>query len=235
MARAQKKFIWFLAGLFISVLSTACLAADNAGLPMLKVTGNHLTTVSGDVAHFRGVDIPSLEWGQGDHLPNSLTTALSWGANIIRLPLCQDRWFGRTRDSTNGAAGYQKTVENFVKNAAAGKCYVILDLHWSDGNVWGHYIGQHNMPDDNSVAFWKDVSARFANNPAVLFDLYNEPHDISWEVWRNGGNVLDTKSRVDPKGTFAYHSPGMQKLLDACRSTGPKMSWWRAEWIGRTT
>jgi endoglucanase len=223
IARAQIKTVFFAAGLFIgSLFPMTGLAADDSDLPMLKVSGNRLTTMSGNAIHLHGVDIPSLEWGQGDHLSNSLATALDWGANIIRLPLCQDRWFGHTRDSTNGAAGYQKTVEDFVKNAAARKCYVILDLHWSDGNVWGHYIGQHNMPDDNSAAFWKDVSARFANNPAVLFDLYNEPHDISWEIWRNGGNVRDTKSRVDPEGTFAYHSPGLQKLLDTCRATGAK-------------
>jgi endoglucanase len=196
--------------------------SDNSDLPMLKVTGNRLTTATGDAVHLQGVDIPSLEWGQGDHLTNSLQTALDWGANIIRLPLCEDRWFGRTSDSTNGAAEYQKTVEDFVNRAAAGKCYVILDLHWSDANVWGRYIGQHNMPDDNSVAFWKDVSARFANNPAVLFDLYNEPHDISWEVWRNGGDVHDAKVRVTPSGTPPYHTPGLQKLLETCRSTGAK-------------
>jgi endoglucanase len=198
------------------------LAADESTVPMLKVTGNHLTTLSGDPIHLHGVDIPSLEWSQGDHLTNSLQVAISWGVNIVRLPLSQDRWFGRTREEQDGGAHYQKTVEDFVALAASRKCYVIVDLHWSDGDIWGQHIGQHNMPDDNSIAFWKDVSARFANHPAVLFDLYNEPHDISWDVWRNGGDVQDKDAKADTRGTPVYHTPGLQKLLEVCRATGAR-------------
>ena len=25
----------------------------------------------------------------------------------------------------------------------------------------------------------------------ILFELYNEPHDVSWAIWRNGGGVSD--------------------------------------------
>lgn len=214
----------FLIGciVFVVVFLPLIGFADEPPLPMLKVSGNHLVTGAGNALHLHGVNIPGLEWSQGDHLTNSLQVAISWGANIIRLPLCQDRWFGRTKEKNDGGAHYQKTVADFVDSAAAQKCYVILDLHWSDGGVWGHDIGQHNMPDDNSVAFWQDVSAKFANNPAVLFDLYNEPHDISWDVWRNGGRVHDKDTRADTGGALDYHTPGLQKLLDVCRATGAK-------------
>jgi len=221
IARIQMKTFGLAASLLIGGLLPITGLADG-GLPMLKVSGNHLTTVSGGVVHLHGVDVPGLEWSQGDHLTNSLDAAQDWGANIIRLPLSQDRWFGHTLERNDGGVHYQNTVEDFVEYAASKKCYVILDLHWSDGNVWGQYIGQHNMPDDNSIAFWKDVSSTFANNPAVLFDLYNEPHDISWDIWRNGGDVQDRDARADPDGTLAFHTPGMQKLLEVCRASGAK-------------
>jgi endoglucanase len=64
------------------------------------------------------------------------------------------------------------------------------------------------------VAFWKDAAARYKNNPAVLFDILNEPHDTTWPVWRNGGTV-QTKG-----GTI--QSVGMQALVDAVRGTGAK-------------
>ena len=212
-----------LAGLLIGcLLPTSGLSAEEPGLPDLKVTGNHLTTMSGAEVRLHGVNIPSLEWSQGDHLSNSVAVASDWGANIIRLPLSQDRWFGHTPEKNDGGAFYRQTVRDFVDNAAAKKCYVILDLHWSDGGVWGEYIGQHYMPDDNSVPFWKEVSAAFANNPGVLFDLYNEPHDISWDVWRNGGAVVDETSKANDGQTLRYHTPGMQKLLDVCRGQGAK-------------
>jgi endoglucanase len=211
------------AGLLVCCLLPATgFSANELGLPELKVTGNHLTTLSGTVVRLHGVNIPSLEWSQGDHLSNSVDVASAWGANIIRLPLSQDRWFGHTPEKNDGGAFYRQTVQDFVRNAAAKNCYVIFDLHWSDGGVWGEHIGQHNMPDDNSVPFWKEVSAAYANNPAVLFDLYNEPHDVSWGTWRNGGTVIDKDSKVDGGQMLSYHTPGMQKLLDVCRDQGAR-------------
>src|SRR5580704_2604437 len=129
-----------LAGLLVGcLLPTINLSAEEPGLPELKVTGNHLTTMSGAAVRLHGVNIPSLEWSQGDHLSNSVDVASDWGANIIRLPLSQDRWFGHTLEKNDGGAFYRQTVSDFVRNAAAKKCYVSLDLHWSDGGVWGEH------------------------------------------------------------------------------------------------
>ncbi|MGE5483065.1 MAG: cellulase family glycosylhydrolase [Bacteroidota bacterium] len=88
-----------------------------------------------------------------------------------------------------------------------------LDLHLSNAGGWGEYISQYAMPDMKSKAFWKDVATRCANHPAVMFDIYNEPRDVSWDVWKNGG-------RVEEKDAPPYDSPGMQGLLNAVRVKG---------------
>ncbi len=198
------------------------LAADRVGPPALTVVGKQLQSAPGKVMRLRGVNIPSLEWGPGDHLLESLRVASEdWGANLIRLPLSQDRWFGHGRESRDAGAGYRQTVREFVHKAAARGCYVILDLHWSDTGTWGANIGQHSMPDDHSAEFWTAAAAAYANHPAVLLGLYNEPHDVSWEVWRNGGKVIEKDVKA-PRGRWEYHSPGMQKLLDVCRAQGAR-------------
>ena len=51
------------------------------------------------------------------------------------------------------------------------------------------------MPDRNSLTFWKDVAEIYKDHPAVLFDLYNEPHDVSWDVWLKGGKVTEKNRR----------------------------------------
>ena len=43
------------------------------------------------------------------------------------------------------------------------------------------------MADTNSITFWSQVAAIYKNDGRVLFELYNEPHDISWTVWKSGG------------------------------------------------
>ncbi len=190
------------------------------GPPSLKVAGNRLKTSEGAAVRLEGVNIASLEWkAQGDNVLKSVAVAIDdWGANIIRLPLSQDRWFGKAKEQNDGGAAYRKLVKQVVDAVAARKCYVILDLHWSDCNVWGQNIGQHCMPDDNSLAFWEAVAPIYANHPAVLFGLYNEPFGVSWEIWRNGGSVTENIG----KGKVTYHTPGMQKLVDTIRSKGAK-------------
>jgi TolB protein len=76
------------------------------------------------------------------------------------------------------------------------------------------------MPDQNSLTFWKDLTKTYKNHPAVLFDLYNEPHNVSWDVWRDGGKVTEKNRRTGKETT--YEAVGMQALLDAVRSTGAK-------------
>jgi hypothetical protein len=137
--------------------------------------------------------------------------------------LSQDRWFGYGPEQTNGYAAYRELVHQVVETCETNKCYIILDLHWSDCNEWGTNIGQHSMPDLNSVAFWKDFAPIYANNPAVLFDLYNEPHDVSWDVWLHGGIITDKpNNRWAARTPRTYEAVGMQKLFDTVRATGAK-------------
>jgi hypothetical protein len=62
--------------------------------------------------------------------------------------------------------------------------------------------------------FWSSVASRYANNPLVAFDLYNEPHDISDQVWLNGGLAF--------YGLLPYTVAGMQQLYSTVRATGSK-------------
>jgi hypothetical protein len=196
----------------------AIVAAAAAPLP-LKVVGDQITA-NGKPIHLHGIDVCGMEWsGKGENVTRSVPVAFDrWHANIVRLPLCQDRWFGKTDDSPDGGVPYRKMVDEVVQEASERGKYVLLDLHWSDGNEWGKNIGQRTMPDDNSLLFWKDCAARYKNNPAVLFDLYNEPVECPWSVWRDGGEVTDNVNGSQ----LRYHAVGMQTLLEVIRGVGAK-------------
>ena len=166
--------------------------------PPLHVVGNSLRNDKGQTVRLQGVNIASLEWSNtGDaQLLQSVQVALQdWNASIIRLPLCQDRWLGKAPGQTDGGAQYRQIVTGVVSAIAARQKYVLLDLHWSDGGQWGQHIAQHSLPDDNSLVFWQSLAPRFANNPAVLFDLYNEPRDVTWDVWQHGGVVTEPQKQ----------------------------------------
>jgi TolB protein len=202
----------------------APVALKRAATPLpLKVVGRYVIDSRGERVRLRGVNAASLEWtsdGEG-HILETVRTAIdAWHVNHVRLPLAQDRWFGKAPEQEDDGTAYRALVGKVVDLCAGRSCYVVLDLHWSDAGEWGKQIAQHVMPDHNSEAFWRDVAAAYKDHPAVIFDLYNEPHDASWDVWLKGGRATEKDRRANKETTF--EAVGMQRLLDVVREAGAK-------------
>lgn len=178
----------------------------------LSVSGNKLVNGSGRAVQLRGVNRSSFEyacaqgWGfyEGPVDAAAIAAMKSWKINAVRIPLNEACWLGLPGISpTYGGSAYRQRVAGFVKRLHAAGLYVIVDLHWSSPG--SGETGQQPMPDaDHSPAFWKSVARRFRHDRAIVFDLYNEPHGVSWQCWRNGCSQW----------------AGMQTLVKAVRSTG---------------
>jgi len=192
----------------------------------LHTRKNKVLNAAGKRVLLRGVNIASLEWSDdGDHVEESVNRAINdWKVNLIRLPLAQDRWFGKTTNQADGGAAYRARVDKVVDTCAAAHVYIDLDLHWSDCGRWvneGGKLGQHDMPDTNSIIFWQDMATRYKGQPNVIFGLYNEPHDVSFRIWRDGGTAIEKPARRDrDQAKIVYEAAGLQMLYDTVRATG---------------
>jgi hypothetical protein len=192
----------------------------------LHTKGTRVLNAGGKPVWLYGVNIASLEWTTaGDHVQESVNRAIhDWQVNFIRLPLAQDRWFGAMTNQADGGASYRAIVDHMVDTCAVARVYINLDLHWSDCGQWvnqGGKLGQHNMPDTNSIIFWQAVATRYKNHPNVIFGLYNEPHDTTFAIWHDGGTVTDKPARWNPSQVpVVYEAVGMQKLYDTVRAAG---------------
>jgi endoglucanase len=121
------------------------------------------------------------------------------GLNTVRFPLSETPWLNYTcYDLGNGSADklyapapgggyiadpkkvYQATVKKAVADATAAGLYVIItDTVGAPNNDVGRPmcpIGQPGFLNaDHSLAFWKSIADTFKDNPAVIFELFNEP------------------------------------------------------------
>ncbi len=140
----------------------------------------------------------------------SIAVMASWHVNAVRVPLNEDCWLGINGvNPAHSGITYQDAVAGYVRALGDAGMIAILDLHW---NAPGSSLSdsQHVMADrDHAPAFWISVASRFKRNPAVMFDLYNEPNNISWGCWRSGC-LTD----------HGWEAAGMQSLVDAVRGTG---------------
>lgn len=205
-------------------------------LPQLSTAGNHILQ-NGYPFVFHGVNRDTLEWGDGYRYGNcggdgnfkdsDFDAIRAWNFTAVRLPLSQANLLGRRCDS----ARYLQMIDDAVAKINARGMYAILDLHWSD--VYGQAecdppctSGQQPMPDTDSVAFWQQIAFHFANNPGVIFDLYNEPHpnatpgidnvgEGDWNCWISGGCTVTATTNP----SITYTAVGMQQLYDTVRAS----------------
>ncbi len=185
-------------------------AGAGGGDGKFHVQGRNIVGPDGGPVTLRGVNKSGLEYtafGYDLDLP-TFQRMKSWGANIVRLPL-SDRF------ATPGMCGFNKdylaTVDRVVGYAEQLKMVVLLDDHFATKGLpcgVGAWSGNQKAPDLYNLAFVKMLALRYKDRPYVAIDLYNEPHDTSWDTWRNGG-VVDN-----------YAAVGMQQLLDGVRRVG---------------
>jgi hypothetical protein len=141
----------------------------------------------------------------------------SWHINAVRLPLNEDCWLG-INGVPHGGRPYREAVEGYVQRLHRAGLYVVLDLHWAAPGTH-RAAGIIPMPDEgHAPSFWRSVATFFRSDHALVFDLYNEPHDIDWSCWLSGCRVPAGRQGGDSHP--AYRSAGMQQLVNAVRATG---------------
>ena len=88
----------------------------------LKVVRTHVVNSRGERVRLRGVNAACLEWssnGEG-HILETVDVAIrDWHVNHIRLPLAQDRWFGKAPEQKDEGAAYRALVKQVVDACAA--------------------------------------------------------------------------------------------------------------------
>jgi endoglucanase len=194
-----------------------------ASASTLSVVGNHLVD-NGSVVVLRGVNRSGAEyacwqgWGffDGPSDDASIAAIAAWGVNAVRVPFNEDCWLGINGiNPAYAGANYQAAISGFVTRLRAHGLYVILS-----NQVAGPGTTQATtilpMPDaDHAPTMWSSVATAFKGDKGVIFDLYNEPHDVSWSCWANGCQVTGGVNFVTQ-----YTAAGMTSLTAAVRSTG---------------
>jgi len=196
-------------------------AAPPPGSFGIKVSGNHFVSIKdGSTVQLLGVSISGLEQGAtalntsgGGYSAATdagFSTMARWNMNVVRIPLNEETWLGLDSGGciTGGGSAsiLRDNLKRIVANANANGLYVILDLHWTAPNAFGCPVGQGSMPDtDNTADFWTSVANTFKSNPAVIFEMFNEPFGTN-----NYNNWVEPIGGAAPLGQSA---PDLKILL----------------------
>ncbi|WP_229377672.1 cellulose binding domain-containing protein [Streptomyces sp. VRA16 Mangrove soil] len=205
--------------------------------PALKVSGNKLVDAATGATHrMLGVNRSGAEFMcvqgygifDGPVDDASVKAIADWKANTVRIPLNEECWLGLDNIKPEyGGVAYQSAIKDLVTKVEAHGMTPILEMHWSYGQYTGNSAGcsdvhatcQKPMPDAQyAPSFWSSVATAYKGDPAVAFDLFNEPYpdratsslSDAWACWKDGGTCPG----------IGYEVAGMQDLVDAVRAAG---------------
>lgn len=214
------------------------------GLPELVTSSNSILRADTMTPILlRGINRSGLEYSQpsaAGFLDGAQFTAeemreivLGWRANLIRLPFNQE--FALRGAMSRSAEEYLTALDQAISWAASLGAYTILDLQWLDTAIaYGHTTDQNGTlavnhvapaPNADSITVWRTLAERYRDEPAVLFDLLNEPHDPIaddsnpvYEITAGGDVVQSVDRAVGP----SLWLPWAKRLIAEIRRIRPE-------------
>ena len=154
----------------------------------LRVVGNKIVNSAGAPVVLKGVNIADPQhldtkyWERPNVTARTIANSATdqFKAKVIRLPILpgdpaypNEGFFS----STTGWDSYFKNhIEPLVLELTSKGIYVIIDLH---------YVSNYDTLYSKVEAFWKFMAPKFANNPYVFYEIFNEPiYPDNWSTWK---------------------------------------------------
>ena len=174
--------------------------ATGEGAPELTVDGNLLRYPAGDRFLLRGVTAylmpfyatdgrpdEGLRWTAGRNFENRAEIFESMrdhGINTVRVPLAREAYDTDFYD-LGGRDGYLARLADIVDAAAEEDLFVIF--------TWFDSLGMaETFPDRYREVFpmMREVREHLGEADNVLYEPFNEPHEVSWDDWEPA--MIDT-------------------------------------------
>lgn len=202
-------------------------------LPRLATSGNRIVDAgSGVPVRLRGINRSGLEYTEPDEDGFASAAGISrfeiryliqqWGATVLRIPFNQD-WALRGRGG-HTAEDYLRDLDRVILWTSQLGAYTILDLQWLNADL--PFGGDRNfvapLPNPETIDLWRMLAGRYRGETAVLFDLFNEPHnplkDDPYPMFRPDGSVYPSSYR---RVKVADWNPWATKLVETIRAVDP--------------
>lgn len=165
----------------------------------LHVSGSQLLNENGEPVQLRGMSFGWHNWhGQffNETVVHRLTT--EWNISIIRCPM----GVGPNNDYLKNPENAYKCVDNIVKAAINEGIYVIIDWH------------SHQMKLNEARYFFGKMAEKYGRYPNVIFEIFNEPIDHSWDELKNYGEQIVAEIRKYTDNIVLMGCPKWDQMIN---------------------
>jgi len=165
----------------------------------LKVSGTQLVNESGEPVQLRGMCFGWHNW-HGQYFNETVIHRLAteWNISIIRCPI----GIGPNNDYLKNPENAYKCVDNIVKAAINEGIYVIIDWH------------SHQLKLNEAKFFFGKMAEKYGKYNNVIFELFNEPIDHSWDDLKNYGDQILPEIRKHSDNIVLMGCPKWDQRID---------------------
>lgn len=173
----------------------------------LRVENGQLVDQDGEAYQMHGVSTHGLAWFPEYVSEEAFRTLRNnWDADVMRLAMYSDEYGGYSNGGDQKEL--KKLIDKGVEYASKLGMYVIIDWH-----VLGE--GDPNVHKEDAIAFFDEISAKYADYGNVIYEICNEPNGgVSWkDVKRYAQEVIPVIRANDPYGIILVGTPQWSQLI----------------------
>ncbi|WP_208174548.1 cellulase family glycosylhydrolase [Hymenobacter negativus] len=177
----------------------------------LRVQGNQILGQSNQPVSLAGNSLfwSNSGWGGERYYSANVVGWLknNWNASIVRASMGVDEAGGYLENPAREKA----KVKTIVDACVAAGLYVIIDWH-------SHQAEQHQA---QAIAFFQEMATTYGNTPNVIYEIYNEPLQVSWTgvVKPYAQAVTNAIRAIDPDNLIIVGTPTWSQDVDVAASS----------------
>ena len=168
----------------------------------LSVSGNRIVNQHGKVVSFAGNSFFWSNWAGGYYNADCVNWLVEdWGTTIIRAAMGIDPGDAYLQNPERE----KYKVTTLVNAAIEAGIYVIIDWH-------SHQAEDHQS---EAVQFFSEMAVTYGDYPNVIYEIYNEPEQSTWEEVKSYARAVIAAIRLsDPDNLIIVGSPDWSQKVD---------------------
>jgi endoglucanase len=171
----------------------------------LRVAGNRVVDQQGKSIQLRGMSWFWSQWTDFYVAKNVDVMVDDWKSTVVRAALGVENEDGYLEQPAANVA----KVRAVVDRAIARGVYVIIDWH-------DHHAQDHKA---QALDFFEQMAKAYGKQPHVIFEIYNEPMNVSWPVVKSyAEQVIRTIRAAGSNNLVIVGTPNWSQDVDVAAS-----------------
>jgi len=195
----MKKYFWGI--IFVLACKISIVFAQPVHqYGQLRVEGSNIVDQKGQITTLKGVSLGWHNWWPQFYNPSVVEYLTKhWHISVIRAAMGVEP-VGGYLDSPEKSKALIKTI---IDAAIANGIYVIVDWH------------SHGIYPEQAEYFFSDIAQQYAEYPNLIYEIFNEPEDKSWEEIKDYSiRIIEAIRRYDKHNLIIVGTPNWSHDVD---------------------